>query len=534
VTSLAFTPFLGVVEDIHDPDELGRVRVRVFGEHTKNRAKLAIGNLKWFSTVVSNSVGMSGVGDSPTGYAEGSLVFGYFVDDEHQEGIVIGSITGKPTHLSKPSQGFNDPTGTYPVYINESDVNRLARGVETALVTQKKSNVVTGIPGAFSGDTFSEPTTKFAPKYPYNRVFETPSGHVIELDDTTGAERINIHHKGGTFTEIYPDSSEVHKVKGKSCDIRVGAATKYVKGDSQESISGDYMINVMGTLRVKANKVIFDTATMEVYGESKANDHISSMVSGKDHVHDGVERGNASTNSPVGKEEGVYTPSAANSFLFSDDDSDWTESKVQEAIAAGYITQAEYETTPTDPVEPSKKDTTDSAKKEQTVTECGISITSDGSVDYTTQISTNYTLADVSTNAAVSQYRIIDQGGLTRQEIACNLKHVALNVLEPIKAQYPNMIVTSGFRQGSGTSQHYKGQAVDIQFPSASKGDYYTIAKWIKDNIPHDQLLLEWKSYGSRSPWCHVSLKESGNRYQVLTLWNNKTYSSGLVDLSGS
>lgn len=531
--SFKFTPIIGVIEDIHDPQELGRVRVRVFGEHTKSRSKLPINALKWFSTVVSNSVGMSGVGDSPTGYAEGSMVFGYFVDDEHQEGIIIGSITGYPTKSANVNAGFNDPTGTYPVYINESDVNRLARGIETTLVTQKKENAVTGIPGAFSDDTFSEPTTKFAAKYPYNRVMETPSGHVIELDDTSGAERMHFYHKGGTFTEVAPDSSEVHKVKAKSYDIRMGEMMHYVQGDKQISISGDCMLNVMGTYRVKANKIIFDTSTVEIYGESKANDHISSMVSGKDHVHSGVESGGSNTEGPVGKEEGVYTPTPANSFSFSDDDSDWTASKVQEGITKGYFTQEEYEATPTEDTTKSDKTETPTTKKEQTITECGISITSDGSVDYTTQLSTNYKLSDVSTNAAVSQYRIIDQLGLSRQEIACNLKHVALNVLEPIKAQYSNMIVTSGFRQGSGKSQHYKGQAVDMQFPGYKKSQYIEIAKWIQDNIPHDQLLLEYKSYGTGAPWLHVSLTKGTNRYQTLTLWNNKTYSSGIADLSG-
>lgn len=41
-------------------------------------------------------------------------------------------------------------------------------------------------------------------------------------------------------------------------------------------------------------------------------------------------------------------------------------------------------------------------------------------------------------------------------------------------------------------------------------------------------------STGSKNPWIHLSLTEGSNRYQTLTLWNHKTYSTGLVDLSGS
>jgi uncharacterized protein YcbK (DUF882 family) len=208
---------------------------------------------------------------------------------------------------------------------------------------------------------------------------------------------------------------------------------------------------------------------------------------------------------------------------------------VQDGVDKGYYTYQEYNEQAVEPTDDSRKDTAETTdeKKDQEVTECGIVIT-DGKIDYSTQLSTSYILADVTTNAAVSQYKIQSQLGLSEQEIACNLKHLALNVLDPIKAQYPNMIVTSGFRRGSGTSQHLKGQAVDMQFSGASKSDYYEIAQWIRSNIPHDQLLLEFKSLGSKSPWLHVSLTKGTNRYQVMTFWNHAKYSSGLVDLSGA
>ena len=48
--------------------------------------------------------------------------------------------------------------------------------------------------------------------YPFNQVTETESGHIIELDDTPGAERINIHHRSGTFEEIHPNGDKVEKV----------------------------------------------------------------------------------------------------------------------------------------------------------------------------------------------------------------------------------------------------------------------------------------------------------------------------------
>ena len=72
-----------------------------------------------------------------------------------------------------------------------------------------------------------------------------------------------------------------------------------------------------------------------------------------------------------------------------------------------------------------------------------------------------------------------------------------------------------------------------MQFSGASKSDYYEIAQWIKNNVPFGQLLLEFKSTGSKMPWIHVSLSKEYNKYQVMTFWNHAKYSDGLVDLSG-
>lgn len=126
------------------------------------------------------------------------------------------------------------------------------------------------------------------------------------------------------------------------------------------------------------------------------------------------------------------------------------------------------------------------------------------------------------------------EGGLSVEEIVCNLKLLAINVIEPILDQYPDGFVTNTWRpigNGSATSQHPKGMACDIQFRKISKDQYFDIAKWCRDNILYDQLLLEYKSTGSGLPWIHVSFNKTSNRKQVLTFWNNRTYAQGLVNL---
>lgn len=125
--------------------------------------------------------------------------------------------------------------------------------------------------------------------------------------------------------------------------------------------------------------------------------------------------------------------------------------------------------------------------------------------------------------------------GLTLEQILCNLKMLAINVVEPIRAHYPQAFLTNTWRPegiGSPTSQHPKGMAVDLQFKTAAKKDYFAIAQWIRDNVVFDQLLLEYKTTGSGLPWIHVSFNKAGNRKQVLTLLNDHTYGPGLIDLS--
>lgn len=125
-------------------------------------------------------------------------------------------------------------------------------------------------------------------------------------------------------------------------------------------------------------------------------------------------------------------------------------------------------------------------------------------------------------------------GGLSVEEIVCNLKLLAVNCIEPIKAKYPNAFVTNTWRPPSGNprSQHPKGQAADIQFRNIPRSEYYNIAQWIRDNVSYDQLLLEYKTTGSGLPWIHISFSKEGTRKQVLTLLNNSTYSQGLTQLA--
>lgn len=109
-------------------------------------------------------------------------------------------------------------------------------------------------------------------------------------------------------------------------------------------------------------------------------------------------------------------------------------------------------------------------------------------------------------------------------EIVCNLKKLTINVLDKIKAKYPSMIITSGWRSeavnkkydGVKSSDHLYGRAADIQFPGFTREQHYQAAIEIQKMTPaYKQIILEYK--GAKT-WIHVSYDEKENRNEVLTM----------------
>ena len=119
-----------------------------------------------------------------------------------------------------------------------------------------------------------------------------------------------------------------------------------------------------------------------------------------------------------------------------------------------------------------------------------------------------------------------------------NLGDLCYEVLEPLRAHFDLPVtISSGYRSealceaigSKKTSQHAKGQAVDLEINSVPniKATY-----WLQNNVDFDQLIMEF--YDKDDPaggWIHISYHESGsNRKQVLT-FDGKKYSEGLPDM---
>jgi hypothetical protein len=98
--------------------------------------------------------------------------------------------------------------------------------------------------------------------YPYNHVFESESGHITEVDDSPGAERMLRQHMAGTFEEIHPDGTMVTKIVGSNYEIVIGSENIVIKGSQnitvegsvRELIKGDYIQEIEGNFYQKIHK----------------------------------------------------------------------------------------------------------------------------------------------------------------------------------------------------------------------------------------------------------------------------------------
>jgi hypothetical protein len=275
-----FIWWTGIVEDRKDPLKLGRCRVRCVGWHAENKAHLPTESLPW-------AIPCYPPNQTHT-YApkEGDMVFGFFTDGENaQSPIMLGVFPNIPLKAANIQEAFSDPrtdeqlasaprepklreygldglgvvitekdkAELYPRILDEPTTSRIARNDEESItktyIQEKKDFRITGIPTV--NGSYGEPETKYNAKYPYNNVMETESGHIQEFDDTPGAERIHTAHRSGTFEEVFPDGSVVHKVVKDNYTIVMKDDHLYVLGKCNITVQGDAEVYVQKNAFVK-------------------------------------------------------------------------------------------------------------------------------------------------------------------------------------------------------------------------------------------------------------------------------------------
>ena len=542
--------------------------------------------------------------------------------------------------------GFVSTTGTFPTnqYASRTETNKLATGDVNGTVTfQKTEDRILGckLP---NNESFDQPLNPYNARYPFNRVIETESGHIIEMDDTPGSERLHVYHTNGTFIELDQSGSVVQRTTGSQYRfvdkndhlsivgegrVSVGGSLKvYCSGNVDLEVEGDTNLRCFNDVTLEASGKLNLSATEEINLNS-ANINIESssftnmktegntFISAKDSIHN---KSNSSmflhtlkdmhinadenfnllaandmsliaTNKMISSADSIaeqcttynekattinmnnpgYSvadnpPNIASVATYANDANIGTigdrNSVIVETIDnpayPNYLDNIGYETEDSELDEeadqfeksqiisgvasPGRSDPVEGkistvSPTNTTVVPPDVGIKSTTFVPDNMRLSPNFTLEKLSSKAYFP-HEIPRNGqvGLTYGEIVFNLQGMALNVCEPVKKLFPNMFITSGFRRvtagGSKTSDHLKGQAVDMQFKGVNKKDYFDIAEKIAENINFDKVLLEYKDTGSGLPWIHISFKVDQPRKLMFTYFNHRKTHNQFVDLA--
>ena len=148
------------------------------------------------------------------------------------------------------------------------------------------------------------------------------------------------------------------------------------------------------------------------------------------------------------------------------------------------------------------------------------------------KLSGHFSLAELTKSQTAVRKGIDNKPTLDHIE---NLTELCTHILEPTRRNFGKpMVISSGYRSeelceaigSSKNSQHAKGEAADFEMFGV---DNKELAKYIKNNLVFDQLILEFYNPDDPSSgWVHCSYSKEENRKQSL-LYNGKDYTEWLT-----
>lgn len=121
-----------------------------------------------------------------------------------------------------------------------------------------------------SQSAFTEPNSAYKTQWPWNQATITESGHMFELDDTPGGQRVHLYHRAGSFIEMHPDGKVVYKATNDQYSITLADQYVQVKGKCLVSVDGDASIYAKGDVQVQSDENIKINAkkNFEVYADN--------------------------------------------------------------------------------------------------------------------------------------------------------------------------------------------------------------------------------------------------------------------------
>jgi zinc D-Ala-D-Ala carboxypeptidase len=141
------------------------------------------------------------------------------------------------------------------------------------------------------------------------------------------------------------------------------------------------------------------------------------------------------------------------------------------------------------------------------------------------KLTENLSLAEVTYSATALRKEIVNEPTVTH---LINLKAVANNIFQPCRDYFGKpLAVTSGYRSkalndligGAKSSQHCKGEALDLDAQVFGGFTNLELFLYIKDHLSFDQLIGEFPDNMGEYAWVHCSYKEEGNRGEVLVAY---------------
>ena len=216
-----------IVEDINDPEKLGRVRARLI-HYDGNKKDIPTDKLPW-TTVLAPQVGIgaqnvAGAGQSPVGIRPGATVT-VLVHDENPDGtrIAVGAI---PVNAARK------------------------KGTITASSLAGTASPSPGMSGPHTApfETPTKASKEVLPNQPqyatvqgsYTETFSTKSdsGFYIILHDKKGQAFYSLVHPSGTFFEMQSD----------------GSLTTQTRGNRKEAVDGEYTLGAEKNIAMFTNK----------------------------------------------------------------------------------------------------------------------------------------------------------------------------------------------------------------------------------------------------------------------------------------
>src|SRR6056300_1783340 len=134
--------------------------------------------------------------------------------------------------------GFKDANRQYPLpeYSNQPSTNKAVRG--------GKTNKVYLGGGDITVDLGLRPL--LPSQYPKNNVKKTITGHIVEIDDTPGNERMLYRHRTGSGIEMRADGTVIISSVDNTVRVTGGDEKVIVEGDGEISYNGNLTLNVSG------------------------------------------------------------------------------------------------------------------------------------------------------------------------------------------------------------------------------------------------------------------------------------------------